>query len=130
MTDNRPLPASIDMIAETIGVRLALKIVEVYGGVEVSFPSRPHDEHPVIVALGKDDGYAICKYMNGNTLSVPHCRPPRSARADIARMEAEGRSDREIARQLGLTQRWVRKVLNAPPSNQLKLFSDDHDGRN
>lgn len=116
------MPASIEMIAETIGVRLALKIVEVYGGREVKFPKKPHDHHPVILALGKSDGYAICKYMGGELLSVPHCKPPRSARADIKRLEAEGLSRGEIARRLGITQRWVREVANAPPSNQLNMF--------
>lgn len=122
MTEQRPMPASIEEIAETIGMRLALKIVQAFGGLEVSFPKHPHDGHQVILALGKDDGYEICKYMNGSTLSVPHCRPPKSVRADVKRLEAEGLSRAEIARALGITQRWVREVANAPPSNQLSLF--------
>ncbi len=125
MSNQRALPESIELIAETIGVRLALKIVEVYGGREIKFPTRPHDNHPVIQALGKEDGYAICQYMNGNQLSVPHCRPPRNARAAIRQLEAEGLSRGEIARRLGITQRWVREVANAPPSNQIDLFADN-----
>ncbi|PYE87522.1 helix-turn-helix domain-containing protein [Phyllobacterium leguminum] len=125
MTDLQALPASIEMIADTIGVRLALKIVQVYGGQEIKFPKNPHDQHPVILALGKEDGYAICNYMGGNLLSVPHCRPPRSARAEIKRLEAIGLSRREIARRLGITQRWVRKAANGPPSNQMALFEFD-----
>lgn len=121
----RPLPASVEDIAETIGVRLALKIVQAFGGLEVSFPRRPDDGHPVIIALGRRDGYEICKYMGGSTVSVPHCRPPRNARAQIARLEAEGLSRGEIARRLGLTQRWVRKLANAPPARQLDLFDEE-----
>ncbi|QGA56177.1 hypothetical protein [Brucella sp. 2280] len=125
MSDRRALPASIEEIAETIGVRLALKIVQVYGGREIKFPTRPNDDHPVIQALGKEDGYAICKYMNGNLLSVPHCKPPRSARTAIKQLEADGLSRGEIARRLGITQRWVREVANGPPSNQIDLFADN-----
>ncbi|UXT99431.1 hypothetical protein [Agrobacterium tumefaciens] len=124
MTDARPMPASIEEIAETIGMRLALKIVQTFGGQETYFPKNPHDQHPVILALGKEDGFAVCNYMGGSLLSVPHCRPPRSVKAAIRRLEAEGMSRGEIARHLGITQRWVREVANAPPTNQLNLFQD------
>ncbi|MCJ7996082.1 helix-turn-helix domain-containing protein [Rhizobium cremeum] len=125
MSERPPVPAAIEEIAETIGVRLALRIVQTYGGLEIKFPKHPHDDHPVILALGKEDGYAICKYMGGSFLSVPHCRPPRNARAAIARLEAEGLSRGEIARRLGLTQRHVRRMANAPPTSQLSLFPDE-----
>lgn len=124
MTEQRPMPASIEEIAETIGVRLAAKIVQAFGGLEVSFPKHPHDQHPVILALGKEDGYEVCRYMNGSTLSVPHCRPPKSARSAVKALEAQGFSRAEIARRLGITQRWVREVANAPPTRQLSLFDD------
>lgn len=124
MSEERSLPESIEMIAETIGVRLALKLVQTFGGLEVSFPARPHDTHPVIIALGKEDGYAICDYMAGSAMSVPHCKPPRNAKAAIAKLEAEGLSRAEIARRLGLTQRHVRRMANSPPSTQMDLFSE------
>lgn len=127
MSDGRRVPASIDDMIETIGVRPALKLVQVFGGLEVSFPAQPSDTHPVILALGKEDGYAICKYMGGGKMSVPHCRPRRSTRSDIVRLEAEGLSAREIARRLGITQRWVRMVTNGPPPLQFNLFQDDDD---
>lgn len=127
MSDYQTLPSSIEEIAETIGVRLALKIVQVYGGSEAYFPKKPNDDHPVIQALGKEDGYAICKYMGGSVLSVPHCKPPRNALSAIRRLEAEGLSRSEIARRLGITQRHVRRVANGPPPtpNQFDLFAND-----
>ncbi|MBW8283339.1 MAG: helix-turn-helix domain-containing protein [Rhizobium sp.] len=125
MTERPDLPTSIEEVAETIGVRLALKLVQLFGGLEVRFPARPHDQHPIILALGKEDGYAICQYMGGNSYSVPHCRPPRNAKAAIAKLEAEGLSRAEIARRLGLTQRHVRRMANAPPARQLDLFPED-----
>lgn len=122
MTEQRPMPASIEEIAETIGVRLALKIVQAFGGLEIKFPVRPHDQHPVILALGVEDGYEICRYMGGSLISVPHCRPPRNARAQIAKLEAEGLSRGEIAKRLGLTQRHVRRYAKPHPNAQPDLF--------
>ncbi|TCT37445.1 helix-turn-helix domain-containing protein [Martelella mediterranea] len=118
------LPGSIEEIGEAIGMRLALKIVAVFGGREIKFPGNPSDNHPVIVALGKEDGYKVCNYMAGGTLSVPHCRPRRNAKAEIQRLEAEGLTRGEIARRLGITQRWVRKMANDPPPDHPDLFSD------
>lgn len=125
MNKLRPLPSSIEEIAETLGVRLALKIVQVYGGRDIKFPKYPDDDHPIILALGKQDGYAICRYMGGSLFSVPHCRPRRSYREDIKRLEAEGLPRGEIARRLGITQRWVREVANAPPDNQINMFDSE-----
>lgn len=122
MTEQRPLPSSIEEIAETIGVRLALKIVQVFGGREIKFPVRPHDQHSVILALGKDDGYEICKYMGGSLISVPHCRPRKNARDEIAKLEALGLSRGEIARRLGITQRHVRRYAKPPPKWHPDLF--------
>lgn len=113
---------AITEVAETIGVRLTLRLVEVFGGLEISFPLRPADDHPVIVALGKEDGYAICKFMGGSAMSVPHLRPRKNARADIARLEADGLTRKQIARELGLTERWVREMSGERPSPQMDLF--------
>lgn len=122
MNDPRAMPSSIEEIAETIGVRLALKIVQTFGGLEIKFPVRPHDQHPVILALGKEDGYEICSYMGGSMISVPHCRPPRNARAQIIKLEAEGLSRAEIAKRLGITQRHVRRYAKPPSNQQGDLF--------
>lgn len=122
MSDESVLPASIREMAETIGLRLALRVVQEFGGRDVDFPARPHDGHPIIVALGKEDGYEVCKYMSGSSMSVPLCRIPRNWRSEIVRLEAEGLSRGEIARRLGVTQRWVRKVANAPPKTHKDLF--------
>ena len=122
MSEEPYLPPAIREIAETIGLRLTLRIVQEFGGRDIKFPVRPDDAHHVIVALGKEDGYEICKYMGGQALSVPLCKVPRNWRAEIARLEAAGLSRGEIARRLGITQRWVRKVANAPPSKQIDLF--------
>ncbi|QQM29066.1 hypothetical protein JET14_12025 [Martelella lutilitoris] len=118
------LPQSIEEIADTIGVRLALKLVQTFGGQEVKFPVKPHDRHPVILALGKEDGLRICDYMGGQRFSVPHCRPRRNAKADIERLEAQGLTRGQIARRLGLTERWVRKMANDPPPDHPDLFSE------
>ena len=64
MADNLPariddLPASLQDVAETLGLRVAVALIEHFGGLEVKFPVAPRPDHPVINALGETDGYAL-----------------------------------------------------------------------
>jgi len=121
----KDLPESLQAIAETIGLGIALKLVAHFGGTETSFPLKPSDDHPVMLALGKEDGSTVCKYFAGQLFYVPHLRPRKSARREILALQNEGKERREIARALGISQRHVRRMANKPePKDQFKLFDD------
>lgn len=53
------LPASLIDLAETLGLGVALKLIQAFGGQEVKFPRHPGAEHPVIKALGETDGLSL-----------------------------------------------------------------------
>lgn len=106
------LPMSLLDVAETLGVGVAIKLMQSFGGEEVKFPKSPGPDHPVIKALGEDDGHALCQFLGGLLIYVPHGRPRRSARSDILALEAKGHDRRAIARMLGLSQRHVRRAAN------------------
>lgn len=117
------LPTSLQDIAETLGVRVALKLIENFGGTEQKFPKKPGDDHPVLVALGKQDGVALCNYLSGGTLYIPHARKRANLQQQILALRAQGKNAPEIARALGISQRWVRRMLNSTDqTNQLTLF--------
>jgi Mor family transcriptional regulator len=116
MTQNLPariddLPASLVDVAETLGLRVAVALIEHFGGLEIKLPAHPRPDHPIIKALGDEDGNALCAFLGGGSMYVPHGRTS-SARADILRLEAEGKDRAEIARILGISQRHVRRMAN------------------
>lgn len=124
------MPLSIIELAETLGMRVALALIQNFGGLEVKFPVAPKPDHPVILALGETDGLALCKYMGGGQMYVPHARPARSVRKDVARMEARGMDRNAIARALGVSTRHVRRVANqSADARQGVLFPEEPDDR-
>lgn len=104
------LPMSLVDVAETLGLRVVLALMQHFGGCDLRFPVRPGADHPVIKALGETDGFALCHFLDGAKLYVPHARRPRSILADVRRMEAQGMDRGAIARTLGVSQRHVRRM--------------------
>ena len=131
MTRNLPacpgdLPESLVDVAEALGMSVALKLMQHYGGLEVKFPIVPKPGHPILKALGEDDGYALCALLSNTSIYIPHGKPRRSSRDQVLALEARGLDRAEIARQLGISQRHVRRVANAAVADpdQLTLFED------
>lgn len=123
----KDLPESLVDVAEALGMGVALKIMEHYGGLEVKFPRVPPIDHPVIKALGETDGYALCEMLSGISIYIPHGKPRQSARAQAIALDARGFTRAEIAKELGISQRHVRRVINTPVDDpaQLSLFDED-----
>lgn len=121
------LPSSLVDIAETLGLRVALRLMQSFGGQEVRFPKRPGPDHPVIKALGEEDGIALCMFLSGEMIYIPHGKARRSAREDVRALEAKGHTRAEIAKVLGISQRHVRRAANGAErdSRQGDLFSDN-----
>ena len=118
------LPISMIDLAETLGLRIALRLMAEWGGCEMSFPKAPGPEHRVTQALGEDDARAVCDFLGGQVIYIPHGKAPRSARAAVLDLERRNLTRAEIARTLGISQRHVRRVANAeaPDMRQLPLF--------
>lgn len=120
------LPKSLVDVAETLGFGVAIRLMQAFGGQEVKFPKAPSDDHPIIKALGLKDGQALCQFLGGFQIYVPHGRHRPSARADVLKLQAAGHDRREIARLLGISQRHVRRAANGPvpDSKQPDLFDE------
>lgn len=112
LTGTSGLPASLVDVAETLGLGVALALIQNFGGQDVKWPVNPRPDHPVIKALGEATGRAVCEYMGGQPLYVPHARPTRSAKGEIAELEARGMDRAAIARALGISMRHVRRMAN------------------
>lgn len=119
------LPVSLVDVAETLGLSIALKLMEQFGGAEIKFPKHPADDHPVLLALGKEDGRALCDFLSGGYIYVPHGRARKSVRRDVLALQEQGKGRREIARMLGVSQRHVRRMANQDhDAGQFDLFSE------
>ena len=120
------LPESLIDVAETLGLRVALKLMEAFGGQEVKFPKRPGADHPIVLALGAEDGVAVCSFLSGSAIYVPHAKAS-ALRRKVAVLSDQGKGRAEIARLLGISQRHVRRVANTggrTDPNQLDLFDE------
>lgn len=129
------LPLSIIDLVETldefhgagVGIRVALKLMQAFGGRDMKFPKMPDIDHPVVQALGMDDAVVLCQHLAGGQIYIPHGRAARSQRAAIKALAAEGRSRVAIAAALGITERWVRMVANGPEPEPMPLFPGHDD---
>ena len=105
------LPMSLVDVAETLGLRVALALIQHFGGRELRIPMRPTADHPLIKALGETDGHAVCHFLAGQTIYVPIGRAGGLRRNAVA-LDCQGYDRGEIARMLGISQRHVRRLLN------------------
>lgn len=121
------LPMSLIDIAEAVGVKVAVMLIQHFGGTELRFPVNPAVDHPIIKALGETDGYALCHFMSGGKIYVPHGKVGARRRA-VFDLSGRGHNRGEIARMLGLSSRHVRRLGNAGPDGddrQAGLFPEE-----
>lgn len=123
MTQFDGLPDSLADLAEAVGTRVVLEFIREFGGREIRIPRNPPAaDHPIIKALGEEDGRALCHHMADQTIYVPHCRVAGRKRA-VLDMVASGKTQGDIAREFGLSSRHVRRIAKSAPSDTPDLFS-------
>ena len=128
MADNLPariddLPPSLADIAETLGMRVALGLLEHFGGLDIKFPQEPPADHPVVKVLGAKDALALCQFLGGMAMYVPRGRKTGTMRADVLALHQQGLRNADIARRLQLSERYVRMLLSdAGDERQADLF--------
>ncbi|MGD9863048.1 MAG: helix-turn-helix domain-containing protein [Pseudodonghicola sp.] len=121
------LPASMIHVAEVLGVRVALGLMQHFGGREMRIPIKmPDPDHPIVKALGEDDARALCQYMADEVIYVPHGRIAARQRA-VLDLRSAGRTRGDIARLLGLSERHVRRIENgsSDPRQGDLFFEED-----
>lgn len=119
----RGWPPILVEIAEIVGVAAALRLVDAYGGTTLYVPETAAPEHRLVQSIGAEAAiklttiYAMCK------IEVPTLRMVRTRKALIA--ATVGKTS-EIARELGVTTRWVRMVrsIGSIDARQMDLFHE------
>lgn len=115
--DSHGLPGVLGEIVEIAGLEAALAVAEKVGGSRAYIARRPDANHWLVQAVGAEAAAKIADYFTtgrtGAEIDFP-IGPASSYRAErrrrrqkIAGMVAEGLSNREVARQAGMTRRGV-----------------------
>jgi hypothetical protein len=119
------LPFSMQHIADALGISVVFGLVEHFGGTEIAIPKTIKKDHFLMV-MGEDAARALCEYCPGEFISVPiSLGPKKNKKREVDALVARGFSRRKIARELGITQRHVRRMANRPTDdNQTNMFDD------
>lgn len=122
-----PLIASVQLqdLAEVIGPVAAVRLAGVYGGQEsVYIPKHPRRTHWMVNVIGWDAFCALCAHYGRERIEIPRNAAVETLKRRILELEGQV-SNREIARRLNCTTRYVRMVLNAGAATaQGDLFGD------
>ena len=106
--DIRPWPIGLRRIAAVIGAKEALRLVEAFGGTEDHhIPKKASPDHPFARVIEYEDLQKLCNTLGPCRLEIPRGTNLKPKKLQI--LEADGPS-REVARKLGVSQRYVRKV--------------------
>lgn len=107
------LPALLGQIATIAGEPAAVKIAARAGGTRVYIPKHAADDHWLVETVGRERADAVCRELGGARYDVPlgvsgSYQGQRRERArQVHALDKAGKSSREIARAVGLTQRAV-----------------------
>ena len=117
------LPVSMQEIAEALGASIVFSLVEHFGGTEIKVPYALKDGHR-LEAIGRDQAEMLCHMFPEKKLHVPITLDRTKLKRQIDELEARGWKRWQIARELHITQRHVRRLANRrpPDEGQLPLF--------
>ncbi|MBR0962209.1 hypothetical protein [Bradyrhizobium japonicum] len=112
---NEVLPGVLAEIAELVGNAKALQIAAHAGGTRVYFPSKVHPDHWLVQCIGLEATTKLLERFAGDTCDIPqaghgsYARFRRAIVRDIAQAQADNKSSKTIAREVGVSQRTVHR---------------------
>ncbi len=116
-------PASLREVETVIGLAATLKLVEAFGGGNCYIPATPDPSAHLVQVLGERAVAALIEQYGPGTFAVPALAAVRHKRVLISRLSG---SARDVARKLGVTDRWVRYVRASSrdkiDSRQIDMF--------
>jgi hypothetical protein len=112
-------PPTMRSIAQAIGVEGALLMVQELGGLEYYIPRTAPEHHPLVQLLGAVRFAVLAGRHGGSRVAVPRDVGSNLAKGRIFTLAEQGLDQRSIARRVGVTQRYVRRVLESVPQRPL-----------
>jgi len=104
---------TIETIAARIGDEIARRLEYHFAGTRVYIPEREHlrDEHLLVRMLGRDAAAKLCERFGGEAVTLPNRSRIERRRARILELRDDGMFCSAIAREVGVTERYVYDVL-------------------
>lgn len=111
-------------LTKLLGERAFLALVEAFGGTRLYVPRRISADHEIAQAIGEPAAKLLSDRVAPDVLRVPLARELRARH-----YRAEGLSDAQVARRLGITETGVEKLFKRMPNKPTKgsalpLFPD------
>jgi len=116
-------------VADICGTDIAQALVNSLPGIEVKIP-KTWSQHNVLARLERAIADVLIENFPGDVFYIPTGKGSTETRQQARTLRLEGKTNTEIALQLGITERHVRGLLNselpAPrkvDSRQIDMFS-------
>ncbi len=105
----------VEEISYAVSITGIIWLVENYGGVRVFIPKTLEPAKKSFAGLSNKDIESLCAQFGGGCLDVPVATKLRRFLRNkrILQMQEDGVAKRAIARDLGMTERHVRRILNS-----------------
>ncbi len=93
---------------------------------EITIDSLPESYQAVALIVGVEPALKLSEYLGGSTFYFPQIGGlMRAKRDEMIRREFNGCNYRELARKYGLTETWIRDIVQRKPSyEQTDMFKD------
>lgn len=106
------LPASMQEMADTIGLEGTLKVIEQYGNERFNVPVRAPTAK-MVERLGEDLAKAIVANYSREMLTIPKCQKLKNYFRDLemTKLRREGKSIPELVKLFGLSRRHLEREL-------------------
>lgn len=107
------LPPVLIEIADVIGLRAALALVEHWGGTRLCVPHQLGPDSELAAALGEMAARKLVEVYRGEIVQVPRAAAAmrRALYLEMAREYDSGKTAAQLARKHGVTERWIFYVL-------------------
>lgn len=120
------LSPTMNRLADVIGLPMAQKLCDTFGGAELYIPHDIKAGHPIAQCIGLDAAQKLARVMGRERPDIPKAdeisRHERN-RAIVAAVKS-GASKKNVGRKHGLTTRWIRRICNGAGGDdrQMGLF--------
>lgn len=109
-------PKPLQELAEVIGPERALELAKARGGVDIYIPRKDSQKHLWARFLTPEEWERVRKVFGGSRFRLPRGTNVRLRKRLVLELAEQGLSHRQIAIQAGVTDRYVRRLINGTKS--------------